>query len=125
MSARRRYFGAAEGEHGMTKWEPITQLEKLVIRALCVGTSQGPVKEALLPVVRNYSWRRPLHQIIFDALLSIPSDNPMTIRQLLPGKLTRMGFPDVEWDEFFQPLSLSKDEILVVVRRMVDNVQPS
>ncbi|MEJ2010282.1 MAG: hypothetical protein P8Z30_19365 [Acidobacteriota bacterium] len=99
--------------------------EKLAIRALCLGTSQGPVREAILPILRTYRWQAPLHQVIFDALASIVSDDPATLRQLLPAKLTRLGFPDVEWEEFFTPLSLSRDETIAMVRRMVAGQRPS
>lgn len=78
-----------------------------------------------MPLLRSYHWQAQLHQAIFDALSSIPSDDPAILRQLLPAKLTRMGFPDVEWDEFFTPLSLSRDKAIALVRRMVARQQTS
>lgn len=101
------------------------QLERLAIRALCSGTPHGPVKQAIVPLLCQYRWRIQLHEVIFEALASIPSDDPATIRRLLPAKLTRLGFPDVEWNEFFAPLSLSRDEILVAVHQMTTDLQPS
>ena len=92
--------------------------EKLVLRVLCRGTPQGPVKEALMPLLRDYRWRAQLHQVIFSALAAIPSDDPAVLRQLLPAKLTRMGFPDIEWQGFFAPHSLSRKESIALVRRM-------
>lgn len=71
-----------------------------------------------MPLLRNYRWRVQLHQVIFNALASIPSDGPALLRQLLPAKLTRLGFPDVEWEEFFAPVSLSRDETIALVRRL-------
>lgn len=100
-------------------------LEKLVMRALCLGTSDGPVREALMPMLRNYQWQFQLHQVIFDALDSTPSTDPAVLRQVLPAKLTRLGFPDVEWEEFFEPLSISSDEIMASARRMLAGAQPS
>lgn len=94
-------------------------LERLVLRVLCLGTSQGSVKEAAVPLLRGYHWRVPLHEVIFNAVVAIPSDDPVVLRQLLPAKLTRMGFPDVEWEEFFAPHSLSLEEALLLVRRMI------
>ena len=96
-------------------------LEKLTLRVLCLGAPQGPVKQAVIPLLRNYPWQSQLHQVIFKALAAIPSDDPAILHELLPAKLTRMGFPDVEWEEFFAPHSLSRDESLALVRRMVDS----
>lgn len=104
---------------------PHLELEKLVIAALCAGVSDGLVRDSLLPMFRDYSWQFPMHQVIFSALDSIPSSDPAILRQMLPAKLTRLGFPDVEWEEFFTPLSISSDEILALARRMVAGAQPS
>ncbi len=95
------------------------ELEKLVLRVLCVGTPQGPVKKALMPLLRNYRWGAQLHQAVFNALAVLPSDDPAILRQLLPARLTRLGFPDVEWEEFFAPHSLSREGSIALARRMV------
>ena len=99
----------------------IVELEKQVLRVLCAGTSQGSVKESLIPLLRSYRWHDQLHEVIFKALAAIPSDDPFILRQLLPSKLTRMGSPDVEWEEFFAPHPLSNEESLALVRRMLDS----
>jgi hypothetical protein len=94
-------------------------LEKLALRLLCVGTSQGAVKGPLILLLRGYPWQSTLHQATFDALAATPSSDSETLRQLLPAKLTRMGFPDVEWDELFTPLPMSREESIALVRQMV------
>lgn len=86
---------------------------------MCVGTLQGPVRKALAPLLCDYAWQSELHHAIFDALAAVPSDDPAMLRQLLPAKLTRMGFPDIEWDELFSPQGLSRDEALAVLHRML------
>ena len=93
-------------------------LEQLTLRLLCAGTPQSPVKNELVPLLRRYRWQHQLHQIIFSAIAAVPSDDPSTLRQLLPARLTRMGFPDVELDELFVPPSLSREEAIAVVRQM-------
>jgi hypothetical protein len=94
-------------------------LEKLALRLLCAGTSQGAVRANLIPLLRGYTWQSTLHRVIFDAIASIPSDRPEVLRQLLPAKLTRMGFPDVDWEELFGPVSMAREEALVLARQMV------
>jgi len=94
-------------------------LEKLVLHLMCAGTPHGPVKSVMTPLLRGYVWQSELHHAIFDALAAAPSGKPSILRQLLPAKLTRMGFPDVEWEELFAPQGLSRDEALALVRRML------
>lgn len=95
--------------------------EIMALRVICLGTPEGSVKEIGKSLLRDYHWSNALHQAIWNALYSLPSENPETLRQLLPARLTRLGFPDVEWEEFFAPHSLSKDEAIALMRRMVEN----
>jgi hypothetical protein len=94
-------------------------LEKLVLRLLCVGTPQGPVLDTLPPLLSDYQWKSTLHRAIFNAIAAVPSDDPEVLRQVLPAKLTRMGFPDVEWEEIFTPPSLSREEAVALVRQLL------
>ena len=94
-------------------------LEKLALRLLCAGTSEGGALNALIPLLRGYAWQSTLHQVIFDAIAAAPSGDAEMLRRLLPAKLTRMGFPDVEWAEIFCPPSLSSEDGIALVRQMV------
>lgn len=93
--------------------------EVFVLRLLCAGTSRGAVRDYLISLLRTYGWSSTLHRAIFRAIVSIPSDDPALLRQLLPAKLTRMGFPDVEWEELFVPVSMSGDEATELVRKLL------
>ena len=94
-------------------------IEIQVLRILCLGTLQGPVGEIAKSLLRGYLWRNSLHQALWNALCAIPSENPEILRQLLPAQMTRLGFPDVEWEEIFAPQSVSKEEAIALMRRMV------
>lgn len=97
------------------------RLEKLALRLLCAGASRGAGRASLLASLRDYSWKSMLHRAIFSAIASIASDDPELLRQLLPAKLTRMGFPDVEWEELFAPLSISSEEAKESVRKLLED----
>jgi hypothetical protein len=83
-------------------------VEQRVLRALCQGTPDGSVRETSRMVLRGYRWRELMHQVIFDVVLSIPSDTPEVIQSQLPARLTRRGFPDVDIDDLFKPHGMSK-----------------
>jgi hypothetical protein len=83
-------------------------VEQRVLRVLCQGTPEGSIRETARMVLRGYRWRELMHQVIFDILLSIPTEMPGVIQSQLPARLTRRGFPDVDIDDFFQPHGMSK-----------------
>ncbi|HEV2491678.1 MAG TPA: hypothetical protein VG204_01245 [Terriglobia bacterium] len=88
----------------------IVEAERRVLRALCQGTLEGSVRASARALLAGYQWHEPLHQVIFDVVLSIPSDIPEVIQSELPAGLTRRGFPDFDFDDLFRPHDLSKDD---------------
>jgi len=94
--------------------------ERRVLRTLCQGTPQGSVRASARDLLRTYRWREPLHHVIFEVILSIPTEVPEVIRTQLPARLTRRGFPDVDIEDLFKPHGLSKEEAERLVRRLCD-----
>ena len=86
----------------------IVGAERRVLQALCQGTPEGSVRETARAVLADYRWREPLHQIVFEVVLAIPSNVTEGIRSQLLLRLTRRGFPDVDIDCFLKPHGLSK-----------------
>jgi hypothetical protein len=86
------------------------QTELLILRAMCQGTPQGSVRTTALHILKDYRWREPVHQVMFQCLARLPGENPELLRNELPACLTRKGFPDVDWDTFFAPHSPTPQE---------------
>jgi hypothetical protein len=99
----------------------ILEVERRVLRALCQGTPQGSVRATAKDILRTYPWREPLHQVVFEVVLSIPTEAPEIIREQLPARLTRKGFPDVDIEDFLKPHGLSKEEAEHLIRRLRDS----
>ncbi len=93
----------------MTPQEEIINTERSVLKALCQGLLRGPAFTQVRASLADYPWREPIHQALFRALLSIPFSDPKIIRDLLPARLTLLGFPDVRFEELFEPVSLSPE----------------
>jgi hypothetical protein len=94
------------------------ETERRVLQALCQGTPQGSVRETAKRLLQSYRWRDAVHQVIFEVIVLIPSEDFQVLRDQLPIRVTRRGFPDVPWKEFFNPHTLSKDE----VERLIDEL---
>jgi len=96
----------------------VVQTERRVLQALCQGTPQGSIRETAERLLDKYRWQEPLHRVIFEALMSIPTSAPDLIRDQLPSRLTRKGFPDVPWDDLFEPHALSRQEAERLVHQL-------
>ena len=88
----------------------VLETERRVLQALCQGTVEGSVRGTAKLLLRTYRWREPAHQVIFEAVMSIPSEDSAVVRDQLPARVTRKGFPDLEWGSLFRPHRLSKEE---------------
>jgi len=87
--------------------QSVLDYERQVLRALCQGTRDC---RASLNTLRSYRWREPLHQVIFDFLVSMPIATPELVCEHLPTHLTRRGFPDFDL-AWFQPIALAETDI--------------
>ncbi len=96
----------------------IVQTERRVLVVLCQGTAEGSARETAKRHLRDYRWREPLHQVVFEVLMAMPGDAPALVRDQLPARLTRKGFPDVDWEQFFEPHSLSLEEVKALMREL-------
>ena len=95
--------------------------ERLALKALCQGTPQGSIREAARRILAHYRWLEPLHQVVYQVVLAMPFDSAELIRQQLPARLTRAGFPDVEVEDFFEPHSLAKEVAEELMRSLQGN----
>jgi hypothetical protein len=97
---------------------PRAQAELQVLRAICQESPLGSVREAASRLLKNYRWQEPVHQAIFTCLLQLPAGNPELLRTELPACMTRKGFPDVDWETFFEPLPLTPQDVAKAVLRL-------
>jgi hypothetical protein len=84
-------------------------LESRILRALCaeppqsrsLGVHHASVRVAILAKLRAHRWQNPEHRLVFEALALLPGRDASELREQLPAQATRMGFPDVDWEEYF------------------------
>lgn len=72
------------------------ELERQVLGAVCRGTREGSIKELATSLLARYCWRDPVHAAVFDIAMSFPASNPAALKEQLPARLTRRGFPDFD-----------------------------
>jgi hypothetical protein len=106
--------------------EEIALIERKVLCSICQGALEGSLRELARATLRNYTWQNTAHQVIFEVLTAIPSESPDVIRAQLPSRLTRLGFPDLDWEWLFAAPRLPKPEVegLILTLHFSVDVQP-
>ena len=100
--------------------EARVRVERQVLQAMCQGTVKGSVRELGMALLGNYRWREPAHQAIFSCLVELSAQNLEVVRSHLPERLTRKGFPDIEWNDLYAPHSLSHQKVERLMRQLGD-----
>jgi|SRR5579863_7978143 len=96
----------------------IIDAERRLLRALCQESCPARARGSARSALADYRWREPVHQIIFRFVVTHAEPAAIPLPDQLPGLLTRKGFPDVEWDTFFQPTSISATEFTELIREL-------
>ncbi len=77
-------------------------IERNLLRRLCQAGGIAIVPPGDLRALRHYQWASPDHEVVFDALLRLANIPAASLRARLPIETTRMGFPDMHWDLYFE-----------------------
>ena len=81
--------------------EEINGIERRLLQLLCDGAAGAELRAEVLARLRGYAFRRVEHQVLFDCLQAMPMDRPELLRELLPARLVRAGFPEFDLATFF------------------------
>jgi hypothetical protein len=98
--------------------DTIAALERKILKALCTGVTDPGDWAEFASQLSAYSWQDPDHKVVYDALRAIRSRDPKTRRDQLPAQATRMGFPDLDWNLYFEGEELSTTEIEELIRKL-------
>ncbi len=75
----------------------------LAARPVTDESADTRTRQRILTTLRAHQWRDPEHRVVFEALESLPGRYVKELHEQLPAQATRMGFPDVNWDDYFAP----------------------
>jgi hypothetical protein len=67
----------------------------------------------------GHIWQDAEHGVVFEAIQRLCSSDPQLLREQLPAQTTRMGFPDVSWENYFAPLSEAPTDFEALVRELL------
>ena len=81
-------------------------LEQQILRRLCAsGVGRYQAAADALRELESYRWRDSDHHVIANALSRLSAKSHPWTREELAAEATRLGFPDVSWNDYFEPAS--------------------
>jgi hypothetical protein len=89
----------------------LVSIERDLLRALCHSSTPAELSAQARSELQNYSWQGLDHQTIFEALLRVASGRGRSLREQLAAQVTRTGFPDINWDEYFGQAPAPESEL--------------
>jgi len=90
-----------------------------VLAVLCSGNGKAEARELALRGLADYHWREPIHRAVFEIVTSFPSLTSRTLREQLPARLTRQGFPDFDFESLFDSQPLTPAELEQSIRKLL------
>jgi hypothetical protein len=75
--------------------------ERALLASLCQLSTDDPVRAEIDSLLAEYSWRSIDHGIIYETLRG-GRLGPGDIRAALAARLTRLGFPDIDFEFCFE-----------------------
>jgi hypothetical protein len=95
-----------------TKSRNTEEVERLLLGALCTGPLSPEDRSDILRSIADYNWIHLDHSVIYEALRRSCHRELPALREHIVSEITRLGFPDIEVDPFFNPCALTKAEIV-------------
>jgi hypothetical protein len=76
------------------------QFERDALRLLCSELLPPPSRIQLAGLLKTYIFADDLNHAVYESIFSIGPVSVRRLRELLPGRVTNLGFPDFELNEF-------------------------
>jgi hypothetical protein len=87
------------------------QFERDALQLLCSDLIQPKTRERLAGLLKEYVFVDGLNYAIFEAIGGIGAVPARRLKELLPGRVTNLGFPDFELRDFLGQSGVKGDDI--------------
>lgn len=96
----------------------ILSLELALLRAFCSSKNVCAARDQIASVLPGYKWQDPENAIVYAALCKVSGRDSQPLREQLSAIATRMGFPDVAWEDYFVADAAAEQEILELLSKL-------
>jgi hypothetical protein len=95
--------------------ESASEIERQLLAALCAPGLDEETRARIFERLATHTFAAADHETIFRALLKMRGAPARHIRETLGASLTRLGFPDIDVEPFFQPDPPSAQQIAALL----------
>jgi hypothetical protein len=74
--------------------------ERDALRLLCSELLEAGARVQLAGLLRNYLFADDLNHAVYESIVNVGAVSARRLRELLPGRVTNMGFPDFELKDY-------------------------
>ncbi len=99
----------------------IPSLEHSVLVALCSAGLSVANRTAAIGALSKYGWNLPDHRVIYAALCRSGHRPADELRDHLKAEVTRLGFPELEWESYFVTLMIDAAHVQALVRELLNS----
>ena len=76
------------------------RFERDAMRLLCSDLIAAETRERLAGLLKNYVFSKDLNHAVYESIVGVGRVNARRLRELLPGRVTNLGFPDFELKDY-------------------------
>ena len=87
------------------------KLERDTLRFLCSILIQPATRAELLALPDASQFSSPLHHAVYEEIRALGPVPSRSLRELLPDRVAKRGFPDFDLKEFLGPTTASETEV--------------
>jgi hypothetical protein len=102
----------------MPQHDSCNNAERQLLAALCSASTADQIRIRIVETLVAHQFASPEHEIIFEALKTIPSGSAIHIRKTLAARVTRLGFPDIDVKTILQMEPPSAEEVRLLLRQL-------
>lgn len=87
------------------------QFERDANRLLCCERIEPEMRMRLADMLRDYKFAGALNHAVYEGIVGVGAVPARRLRELLPGRVTSLGFPDFELKEYLGQSGAREDDI--------------
>jgi hypothetical protein len=85
------------------------QFERDAMRLLCSDLIEPDTRQRLAGLLKTYPFSDKLNDAVYESILAVGAVPARRVKELLPGRVTNLGFPDFELKDYLGQSSATDD----------------
>ena len=92
--------------------------ERRLLSALCQNSLEEPARHMIVEHLQNRTFAAPENEIVFLVWTKLRAIQTEPTREAITASVTRLGFPDLDFDSLFRVIPPTADEVPPLLRQV-------